>query len=259
VRYLEPTERGVRLSARLKELRYARKIEWWSYARLDKRARVEAVEKEDAPAELRSFGGDIERGVHTGQGWTFQGFIEDARGALRPQTFEETVYCVGCHGGVGATDDGIFSFSRRLGMNAFQEGWYHPSQRGLDGVPDRPVPGGTEYVQYLERNGAGDEFRQNTEILARFFGADGKLKPPMRARLESDVTEVLTPSRERALALNKAYRALVERQTFAEGRDVVLDGARNLHRSVTEGQKTGVSEPVAPVWKAPAVVAARSR
>jgi hypothetical protein len=249
VRYLEPTERGVRSSARMKELRYAKKIEWWSYARLDKRARVEAIEKADSPAELRSFGGDIERGVHTGQGWTFQGFIEDARGALRPQSFEETVYCVGCHGGVGAADDGIFSFSRRLGSNAFQKGWYHPSQRGLEGVADRPVPGGTEYVTYLEQNGAGDEFRQNAEVQARFFDADGKLKPGMKALLQRDVSQLLTPSRERALALDKAYRLLVERQTFTEGREIVLDGARNLHRTVTEGQKTGIREAVAPAWK----------
>jgi hypothetical protein len=249
VRYLEPTASGVKLAPRLKELRYAKKIEWWTYARLDKRARVEAIEKADSPSELRSFGGDIERGVHTGQGWTFQGFIEDEKGALRPQTFEETVYCVGCHGGTGAADDGIFSFSRRLGASALQKGWHHWTQRGLEGVADRPVPGGTEYVTYLEQNGAGDEFRQNAEVQARFFDAGGKLKPDMKARLARDVTLLLTPSRERALALNKAYRALAERQSFALGRDLVLDGARNVHRSLTEAQKTGVAEPVAPAWK----------
>jgi hypothetical protein len=259
VRYLEPTERGVRLAARLKELRYAKKIEWWSYARLDKRARVEMVEKEDAPSELRNFGGDIERGVHTGQGWTFQGFIEDAEGALRPQSFEENAYCVGCHGGVGTADDGIFSFSRRLGEDAFQRGFFHWSQRGLEGVADRPVAGGTEYANYLEQNGAGDEFRQNAEVQARFFDASGKLKPEMKARLQRDVTSLLAPSRERALALNKAYRLLVERQTFDQGRDIVLDGARNVHRSVTEGQKTGITEPVAPAWKPVNAVLARNR
>jgi hypothetical protein len=250
VRYLEPTERGVRLAARLKELRYAKKIEWWTYARLDKRARAEATAKEDSPSELRSFGGDIEQGVHTGQGWTFQGFIEDAEGALRPQSFEETVYCVGCHGGTGAVDDGIFSFSRRLGASAFQKGWHHPSQQGLEGVADRPVAGGTEYVTYLERNGAGDEFRQNAEVQARFFDASGKLKPDMKEHLARDVTLLLTPSRERALALNKAYRLLAERQTFTQGREIVLDGARNVHRSLTELQKTGVLEPVVPAWNA---------
>src|SRR5690606_10883533 len=91
VRYLDPTPEGIRMAARLKELRYARKVEWWSYAALDKRARVEAIAKVDSPSELRNFGGNIELGVNNNQGWTFQGFIEDAAGDLRPQSFEETV------------------------------------------------------------------------------------------------------------------------------------------------------------------------
>jgi hypothetical protein len=233
----------------LKELRYAKKVEWWTYERLDKRARVEAISKADSPSELRNFGGDIERGVNNAQGWTLQGFIEDRDGNLRPQTFEETVYCVGCHGGTGRADDSIFSFSRRLGPTTFQKGWYHWSQRGLEGVRDRSVPGGTEYVTYLEQNRAGDEFRQNREVLRRFFDEGGNLRPDMRARLQRDVTELLMPSRERALALNKAYRLLVQRQSFREGREIVLDGAQNLHRSVEEGRKTGVELPIEPAWR----------
>lgn len=256
VRYLDPTPQGIRMAARLKELRYAKKLEWWSYAQLDKRARVEAIAKVDSPAELRNFGGNIEIGVNNNQGWTFQGFIEDAAGELRPQSFEETAYCTGCHGGVGVVDDGIFSFSRRLGQSAFQGGWYHWSQRGLEGVPDRKLEsGGTEYVSYLEHNGAGDEFRQNAEVIERFF-QDGKLRADMKARLERDVSAVLLPSPERALALDKAYRALVERQNFRLGRDIVLDGARNVHRLVDEGQRTGIEEPLAPPWH-PAAIAQR--
>ncbi|HMJ13938.1 MAG TPA: hypothetical protein VK524_21120, partial [Polyangiaceae bacterium] len=242
VRYLDPTPTGLRMAARLKELRYARKREWWSYARLDKRARVEAITKLDSPSELRNFGGDIERGVDNGQGWTFQGFIEDQAGALRPQSFEETVACIGCHGGIGATDDAIFSFSRRLAPESFQKGWYHWSQHGLEGVKDRRLPdGNSEYVAYLERNGAGDEFRQNTEVIRRFFDDTGRLRADMKARLQRDVSEVLLPSRERALALNKAYRLLVREQSFRLGRDIVLDGARNVHERVNEGEKTGIT------------------
>ena len=153
VRYLDPEGGRIRLAPRMKELRYAKKIEWWTYARLDKRARAEAVAKVDSPSELRNFGGDIERGVNNGQGWTFQGFIEDAGGALRPQSFEETVYCTGCHGGTGVTDDSIFSFSRRLGASAFQKGWYHWSQRGLEGLRDRATPRrhGVRHVPRAER------------------------------------------------------------------------------------------------------------
>lgn len=244
VRYIDPAAKGAALAARLKELRYAKKIEFWSYARLDKRAKVEAIAKADSPSELRTFGGDIEQGVHNGQGWTFQGFIEDKAGELRPQTFEETVYCVGCHGGVGATDDSIFAFSRKLGPTAFQRGFYHWSQRGLEGLADRPLAtGGSEYVRYLELNGAGDEFRQNAEVMARFFAADGRLKPEAKARIARDVSVLLLPSRERALSLNKAYRALVETQSFRLGREIVIEGARNVHADVPPGEMTGIAEP----------------
>lgn len=250
VRYLDPTPEGIRMAARLKELRYAKKLEWWTYAQLDKRAKVEAIAKVDSPAELRNFGGNIEIGVNNNQGWTFQGFIEDAAGELRPQSFEETAYCTGCHAGVGVVDDGIFSFSRRLDDTAFQRGWYHWSQRGLEGVADRKLPtGATEYVSYLENNGAGDEFRQNSEVIERFF-QDGKLRPDMQERLERDVTLVLLPSAERALALDKAYRALVGRQSFRLGRDIVIAGARNVHRLVEEGQRTGIAAPLPPAWQA---------
>lgn len=258
VRYLDPTPEGIRMAARLKELRYTKKVEWWSDARLDKRAQVEAIAKVDSPTELRNFGGNIEIGVNNNQGWTYQAFIEDAQGALRPQSFEETAYCTGCHGGVGVVDDGIFSFSRRLGPKAFQKGWYHWSQHGLEGVPDRPVEsGGTEYVRYLEQNGAGDEFRQNSEVLARFFEA-GKLRADMKARLERDVSQVLLPSPERALALDKAYQALVKRQSFRLGREIVLDGAKNVQRTVDEGQRTGIQAPLAPWWSPAASVALAS-
>lgn len=249
VRYLDPIATGVALAPRLKELRYARKAEWWSYRQLDKRARVETIEKTDSPAERRALGGDIERGVSNGQGWWYQGFIEDAGGELRPQTFEETTYCVGCHGGVGATDDGIFSFARMLDADAFQGGWYHWSQRDLKGVPDRRIHGThTEYVTYLEQNGAGDEFRQNPDVRERFFDAEGRLRPSEARKLARDVSRVLAPSRERALALNKAYRALVQQQSFRDGRDIVLDGARNVHARVEPEAKTGVAAPVAPGW-----------
>jgi hypothetical protein len=238
------------MAARLKELRYARKAQWWTGERLDVRARLEAEEKEDHPSEVRALGGDLERGIENGQGWWYQGFIEDAEGALRPQTFEETAYCVGCHGGVGRTDDGVFSFGRRLGPLTFQRGWFHASQRGLDGVPDQRIHAGTgtEYVTYLEENGAADEFRQNDEAQRKFFDSKGRLKPDARERLRRNIAELLLPSPERALALDKAYRALVRTQSFTAGRDVVLGGAKQAHRSVPAGEKTGVKLPVAPSW-----------
>jgi hypothetical protein len=249
VRYLDPTAEGVRMAARLKELRYARKVEWWSYARLAKRALAEAEEKTDSPAEQRAIGGNIELGANNGAGWQLQGFIEDASGDLRPQTFEESAYCTGCHGGVGVTDDSMFSFSRRLGPRAFQRGWYHWTQRGLEGLGDRARGSQGEYVTYLRQNGASDEFRQNAEVRARFFDANARLRGDKLAVLRSDVSSLLVPSSERALSLNKAYFLLVREQSFRYGRDLVLDGAKNVHRRVDPDQATGVTEPLPPAWK----------
>lgn len=249
VRYLDPTPEGVRMAARLKELRYAKKVEWWSYARLARRALAEAEDKTDSPAEQRAIGGNIEIGANNGSGWRLQGFIEDASGALRPQTFEESAYCTGCHGGVGATDDSMFSFSRRLGPGAFQKGWYHWTQRGLEGLGDRARGQQGEYVTYLRQNGASDEFRQNTEVLARFFDSNARLRGDKLAGLRNDVSSLLVPSPERALALDKAYFLLVREQSFRQGRDIVLDGAKNVHRTVDAEQPTGITEPLEPAWK----------
>jgi len=39
------------------------------------------------------------------QAWVYAGFIEDANGQLRPQRYEERVFCVSCHGGIGGNRD----------------------------------------------------------------------------------------------------------------------------------------------------------
>jgi hypothetical protein len=61
----------------------------------------------------------------------------------------------------------------------------------------------------------------------------------MLARLRTDISVLLFPSRERALTLNKAYRIIVDEQSFALGRDVTIAPARNVHRSIANGTPTG--------------------
>ncbi|MEZ5561039.1 MAG: hypothetical protein R3E86_21160 [Pseudomonadales bacterium] len=246
VRYVDVDESGAnRLAPRMKEIRYARKRFWVDYAKLAHKASAEVKEKHDFPNRLRAVRGDLESGVSNGQAWAYAGFIEDAAGALRPQTFEELVFCVGCHGGVGANRDGVFSFDRRLSSDAYRGGWYHWSQRGLEGTPE-PLrrDGRPEYAFYLERNGAGDELRDNEEVRQRFFRPDGGLKADALARLHDDVSYLLFASPERALALNKAYRTIVSEQSFVEGRDARLQPARNVHDTVEQGQPTGVETSV---------------
>lgn len=101
----------------------------------------------------------------------YTAMIEDANGDLRPQTYEEPNFCVGCHGGIGATRDGIFSFHRKLdSAGGSKGGWYHWSQKNIKGTPERiRADGEPEYAFYLKTNGAGDEFRANRDVMDRFF------------------------------------------------------------------------------------------
>jgi Tol biopolymer transport system component len=250
VRYLDVAEDGTtRPSTRMKELRWAKKLGWRTYSELRAAANTAEKEKHDFPDRLEEFFGDVERGVSNGLGWAYQGFIEDARGDLRPQTYEETVSCMGCHGGLGATTDGTFAFARKFDTDAFRGGWHHRSQKDLRGVKEPKVDvlgAGTqyEYSFYLTYNGAGDELRANDEVGARFFKPDGSVDPAMIGRLHDDVTVLLNPSPERALKLNKAYRAIVEEQSFVRGRDPTIDPAQNVETETTDGQITAVATPV---------------
>ncbi len=250
VRYIDVTDGGgIRLAARMKELRYAKKLAWRTYSELQAVAHEAEKEKHDFPDRLEEFFGDVERGVSNGQGWVYQGFIEDAGGDLRPQTYEETVYCMGCHGGLGVTTDGTFAFRRKLDADACRGGWHHWSQKDLAGVKEPKVNvegAGTqyEYSFYLMYNKAGDELRGNDEVLARFFNADNTVKADMLKRLHDDVTVLIHPSRDRALMLDKAYKVIVEEQSFRYGRDPVVVPAQNVEKETADGQLTKVATPV---------------
>ncbi len=243
VRYLDPLpDGGIALAQRMKELRYAQKVTEYPYYVLKQAAQQEARERALDPDAIREVSGDMEKGMFT-QGWRYQGFIEDRNGDLRPQTKEETLFCMGCHGGIGAVTDTIFSFPRKFGdPDDSLAGWHHWTQHGLSGVPDPRRPDGVgEYAHYLEQNGAGDEFRTNQEIISRFFDAGGELRPAALAQLRADIGYLLNPSAERAVVLDKSYRVIVESQRFVHGRDAHLAPLVTVHRQVEPGESTGVT------------------
>jgi hypothetical protein len=258
VRYLDVDAGQVRMAARMKELRYMRKIRWRTYSDLDLAAKAEMREKARKPDRLKLVMGDAERGIATGTGWRMQAFIEDASGDLRPQTVEETTACIGCHGGTGATVDSTFSLARKLGADAPAAGWYPLEGRGVAGIPEpRRADGRGEYEVWLEQVGGGDDFRSNTEVEQRFFGAGGKLKPEMVRALAKDISVLIVPSPERALALDRGYLALVKAQSFEKGRDVIL-GTPHLRDRAAQDDPTGIEEPVTPPWKAMASAGRRA-
>jgi hypothetical protein len=245
VRYLDPDE-PTTMAARMKELRYMRKA-----IDLDDYGRQRAYEDEaddKARGKLPQYQGDPEVGYLTAWGWQLQGYIEDERGALRVQTEEEHRYCMGCHGHLGVTIDQTFSFARKVPGTG---GWRHQDLRGLK---DRPQVGHTisELETYVARVRAGDEMRTNDELIARFAPGGVPNNQIQRAAQDKDLAWALTPSRSRALALDKAYLAIVREQSFAMGRDAVLAPATRVHRKITEedtGLRNEGAEPSARVHR----------
>ena len=231
VRYIDP-EKPTLLSARMKEVRYARKRMW-----LDDWALLRAYEKELLDKEegkLPTFKGSPFVGLQNDFGWQLQGFIEDAQGRLRLQTEEEHRFCMGCHSTVGVTVDQTFAFARKVpGV----EGWRHQDLRGIRDVP-QAGHAAPEILTYFRRVTGGDEFRANEEVLHRFFPSGMLDEPTVRraaAGGDQDITFLVAPSRRRALQLNKAYIALVREQTFAQGRDTLLAPPRNVHDKIDNG------------------------
>jgi hypothetical protein len=246
VRYLDVTPAGeVVPAAHLKELRYARKVRWYATADLKAVVEGEAREQAKTPDGSHPVLWAFDHGIDNGQGWYFQGFIEAADGSLRPQTFEETAYCSGCHGGVGRTTDSIFSFSRKLSADAPARGWFHFAQRGLRGVAEPRSPAGVyEYSQYLLEAQGGDDYGENDEVRRRFFDAKGALRPVAIAQLHRDVTFLLLPSAERALSLDRAYLAMIREQSFVSGRDTLIHPLRNVVAAASPDERTGVRKPI---------------
>lgn len=246
VRYIDVSEDGnIQLAARMKELRYAKKTYWQNYGQLENFAADEFKEKHDFPDRIKQVHGDMEHGVSTRLGWTYQGFIEDVNGDLRPQTYEEQVFCIGCHATVGVITDTVYAFPRKFSTDTHADGWYHWTQKDIVGTPEAKRDDGQgEYQFYLLQNGAGDEFRANDEVIEKFFNADGTPNSQAMQAMSEDISQLLFPSVERALQLNKAYWLIVQEQSFIKGRDATVTVPKNVHQSVTEGEPTGIEQEI---------------
>jgi hypothetical protein len=244
VRYLDIGPDGVvTMAPRMKELRYAKKLRFLTYDDLAAQATRERIEQERSVDHVIHYAWTYDRGLYNGQGWLFQGFIEAEDGSLRPQSYEESLYCAGCHGGIGATTDSVFALPRKLGGTFQARGWFHWSQHDLRGLPEpRSSDGHYEYTRYLEANGASDELRDNREARSRFFDDRGALRSSAVERLHGDVGDLLLPSPGRALDLDRAYRAIVREQSFARGRDATLAPSAHAYRRAPVGTETGLGD-----------------
>lgn len=230
VRYIGVDEHGGIYNApRMKELRYMKKHKFKTRQSLNSSYYREAKEKEFENLPQTLYLGD--RGINNTFGWTINGYIEDKQGNLRPQHKQELAFCNGCHKTIGSTYDQTFSFARKV---EGARGWGYINLKEMKDVPNKGETLG-EFLTYMNRVGGGDEFRQNREMLQKWFKADGTVD---KEKVESadNLYELITPSKERALALNKAYRTIVEEQSYLFGRDATLVEASNVLQQVDDSQ-----------------------
>jgi hypothetical protein len=237
VRYLDP-DAPTFAAKRMKELRYSRKASEPETSEILRGYELEGDEKTEGA--LPMFSGSAETGLYNDFGWVLQGYIEDEAGRLRLQTYEEHFACMGCHSATGVTLDQTFAFPRKVPGG---EGFRPQDLRGMIDAPQlghrRP-----ETLVYFERAGGGDEFRSNSELAKRFFrGARVNEREVLRAARggDKDLAFLLLPSRERAIALDKATMALVRAQAFELGRNGLLGPAQNVHAEIHE-TATGLEE-----------------
>lgn len=228
VRYLGiEGEDTIVLPARMKEVRYMKKYRYREPSSLKSAYYRERKEKHFENLPITANAGD--KGIGNGFGWAIQGFVEDKQGRLRKQEHEELSFCNGCHKSIGSTSDQVFSFPRKVeGKN----GWGYIDLTKMTDVANIGENQG-EYLTYMQRVGGGDEFRQNQEMLERWFNKDGTVNIDKVKALDS-IYPLITPSKTRAIALNKAYKTIVDEQSFIFGRDATIKPARSVLQIVDE-------------------------
>ena len=230
VRYIGVDENGEIFNApRMKEVRYMRKHNFKTMQRLQSAYYKEAKEKHFENLPVTRHIGDS--GINNNFGWTINGYIEDANGELRHQHDQEMAFCNGCHKTIGSTYDQTFSFPRKV---EGRDGWGYINLVAQTDVPNIGEQKG-EFLTYMQRVGGGDEFRQNQEMLARWFTPDGKVDEH-KVESANSVYELITPSPERAMQLNKAYYTIVKEQSYLFGRDATLTEATNVLRKIDDSQ-----------------------
>lgn len=226
VRYVGVDDAGnIGIPKRMKEVRYMKKWRAYPKAVYARQYQLEAFEKE--AGNLPGYMNLGHYGLDNGNGWSIQGFIEGSDGRLRANTFEENLFCMGCHNTIGTTIDKTFSFARKVDG---AEGWSYINLRGMPDAPSMGEDQG-EILTYLQRVGGGSEFRNNEEMRQRWFNEDGSVNVE-KVKAAKDVYALITPSKERALKLNKAYKLIVEDQDYIYGRDAVVSPPENVHEFI---------------------------
>jgi hypothetical protein len=154
---------------RVKEIRYMFK---WKEVDLDDIA----IDEDEENGYAEYVGREGQGWVDNDAGWILAAYIEDRHGNLRPQTTEELVQCIGCHGNVGNTVDAVWSFQRKLPGD---EGWGEMDYGNYDAAN----PTRTQLQDYLHM---GSEMGELGYFYYTVVGAD------LYGVMPSEVQEELT-------------------------------------------------------------------
>lgn len=268
--YLDPDNKKSYKALHLKEMRYMKKI---SYADLRKGGAEEEEEEE-------KFFYDKGLVFNDSGNWLMGGFIEDAKGKLRPQTAEEMKFCVACHGGIGGTVDATFTYWRKVpGKDGWMEQDYNLTKKNIKDWNYKNYEGSLgpelekliayvngEYQLYFTMTDGGDHFRSNEEIRSRISKDPNKISfirsPNNNILINQDLInyldssgyikpELFLPSKERAYGIDKQYMRIVKAQAFRFGRDVFdrpfgISSGGNSLESLNKLKETGVKD--AGIW-----------
>ncbi|MFN3814387.1 MAG: hypothetical protein ACK4SM_07180, partial [Aquificaceae bacterium] len=255
--YLDPNNTISYKSLRIKEMRYMKKVAYSS---------GRSGEEE----ENESFYYDMGLVFNDSKNWLIVGFIENKDGTLRPQTAEEMKFCIACHGGIGGTVDGTFTYWRKVpGIGGWMEQDYKNikdwNYRDLEGDVGQEIRSLLTYVKgeyqlYFSMTNGGDHFRSNKEIRSRISKDPNRISfllspqdnilnnPSLISYLDANgfiKPELFLPSPERAMGINKQYYRIVKAQAFRFGRDVfdrpfgISSGGNSLEKEIPK--ENGVS------------------
>ncbi len=233
-------------SRRVKEIRWMLKVQAWHPGEFGM-----ALKDESAPIHAHPQQGWIENGA----GWLLAGWIEDARGALRPQTPSELVQCVGCHSGnvrqseigqhatftsgSGNTIDSTWALPRKF---AGATGWREMDYLGYVAPRGAEVAGSLTTPEPLNRGQGRGEFGF---FLDHVVGASlyGEMPAAMEAWLETHIRRTRGysadwPALEPAVA-GKDVEAIARIQTRRRGlmreltaRGEYKDGQGRIHAAL---------------------------
>jgi hypothetical protein len=265
--YLDPANTISFKALRLKEMRYSKKL---AYAPENEGGGEEEEEEES------KFFWDKGLVFNDSKNWLLAAFIEDQNGNLRPQTAEESKFCIACHGGIGGTVDGTFTYWRKVpGADGWMDQDYNLTVRNIKDWNYRTFEGSLgpnlekiiafvkgEYQLYFSMTDGGDHFRSNEEIRSRISKDPSKisfmLSPNDNIIINPDLInyldnngyikpELFLPSQERAYGIGKQYRRIVKAQAFKYGRDVFdkpfgLSSGGNSLEKLDNVKRTGVKE-----------------